>query len=212
MVTIEQKVLLFSKLINQLMSNEFKESLNSLEKEYEKKIERNKKDTQIEVKKIINDAYKKRDLEFSEQNSNSRISIKKEYMLAKQKCFDKLMDTLKLEIDKFITSDNYKDYLMKIISEVAIESSQLKDITIYITDNDYIKYSNLLEKGLKDIGFDEKIFKIMKTKEKIVGGLIIEDNINKVRLDLSIKSLLKDNEADIMQMLFEALEAGEVNE
>ena len=98
------------------------------------------------------------------------------------------MDKLKLEIDKFVLSDSYKDYLKKIISEVADEKLQFKNITIYVTNNDYMRYSDLLEKEFKNIGFDEKAYKVVKTDENIIGGLMIEDNINKVRLDLSNKS------------------------
>jgi len=212
MVTIEQKVLLFSKLINQLMNTQFKEGLTNLEEEYSGKLEKNKKDTDLEVKKIINSANKKRDLEISRAYSSLKINEKREYMLVKEKCFNKLMDSLKAHIDEFIKSDIYKDYLLKLVNEFSLEKKHMNNITMYVTDNDYNKYFDIFNKALKDLGYNDDDYKIAVTKDKIIGGFVVEDNIEKLRIDLSIKSLLDDNKPYIMQILFEALEEGGNNE
>lgn len=212
MVTIEQKVLLFSKLIDQLMNTQFKEGLKNLEEEYSGKLEKNRKDTDLEVKKIINSANKKRDLEISRAYSGLKINEKKEYMLVKEKCFNKLMDSLKSYIDEFIKSDIYKDYLLKLISEFSLEKKHIKNITMYVTNNDYNKYFDILNKALKELGYNDDNYKIAVAKDKIIGGFVVEDNIEKLRIDLSIKSLLDDNKPYIMQILFEALEEGGNNE
>lgn len=212
MVTIEQKVLLFSKLIDQLMNTQFKEGLKDLEVEYSGKIEKSRKDTDLEVKKIINNAHKKRDLEISKAYSSLKISEKKEHMLVKEKCFNKFMGSLKLYIEGFINSDEYKEYLLRLVSEISAEENHVNNITMYVTRDDYNKYSDLLSKELKRLGYNDDSYKISISKDNIIGGFVVEDNIEKIRINLSIKSLLEDNKPYIMQMLFEALEAGVDNE
>lgn len=212
MVTIEQKVLLFSKLIDQIMSTKFKEGLINLENEYIQKLEKNMKDTDLEVKKIIDNAHKKKDLEVSKTLSTKRINEKKEQMLAKENCFNKLMDSLKLYINEFINSDKYSDYLLRLITNLNLEQNHLNNITIYVTNNDYNKYSDLLNLEFKKIGYNEDSFRINVAKDNIIGGFLIDDNINKFRIDLSVKALLDDNKAYIMQTLFDALEVGGNNE
>ncbi len=212
MVTIEQKVLLFSKLIDQLMNTQFKEGLKDLEVEYSRKLEKNRKDTDLEVKKIIDNAHKKRDLEISKAYSSFKISEKKEHMLIKEKCFNKLMDSLKLYIEEFVNSDEYKEYLLRLVNDISVEENRINNVTMYVTNKDYNKYSDLLSNELKRLGYNDDSYKISISKENIIGGFVVEDNIEKIRINLSIKSLLDDNKPYIMQMLFEALEAGVDNE
>ena len=212
MVTIEQKVLLFSKLIDQLMNAQFKEGLKNLEVEYNGKLEKNKKDTDLEVKKIINNANKKRNLEISKAYSSFKINEKKELMLVKENCFNKFMVRLKSYIEEFIKSDKYKDYLLKLIKEISLEEKHTNSITIYVTSDDYSKYSDLLKNELKKLGYNDDKYTIAVAKDNIIGGFVVEDNVDKFRINLSIKSLLEDNKSYIMQMLFEALEAGVDNE
>ena len=212
MVTIEQKVLLFSKLIDQLMNTHFKEGLKNLEEEYSVKLEKNRKNTDLEVKKILNNASKKRDLEVSKAYSNFKINEKKEHMLVKENCFNKFMISLNAYIDEFIKSDRYKDYLLKLLKEISTEENHIDNLTIYMTKNDYNRYSELFSMELKKLGYNDDNYKIVVVKDYIIGGFIAEDSVDNFRINLSIKSLLDDKKPYIMQMLFEALEGGVDNE
>lgn len=226
MVTIEQKMILFSRLIYQLMNAEFKEVLKNLEADYNDRLEKNKRDIDSEVKKIINNAHKKRDLEVSKIHSTLRINEKKEYMLIREKYYNKFMDRLKAYIYEFVKSDGYKSYLLGLINGIGLKEEamsnpvtpacgnncmgiNIKDISLYMTSKDYDLYSDLLSAELKKFGYEDGGYKIAVSKDNIIGGFIIEDNIDKFRIDLSIKSLLDDNKEYIMKILFEALESGE---
>ena len=47
----------------------------------------------------------------------------------------------------------------------------------------------------------------------MIGGLIVEDVLDKVRIDLSIASYFEESKAFIIESVFEAIrEAGEVDE
>ena len=212
MVTIEQKVLLFSKLIDQLMNSQFTEGLKNLEAEYSVKLEKNRKSTDLEVNKILSNAKKKRDLEISKAYSNFKINEKKEYMLVKENCYNKFMVSLKSYIDDFIKSDKYKDYLLKLINDINLEKNHISNMIIYMTNNDYNRFSELISMQLKSLGYNDDSYKIVVAKDNIIGGIIVENNVDKFRLNLSIKAVLEDNKPYIMQMLFEALEAGVDNE
>ncbi len=226
MVTIEQKMILFSRLIYQLMNAEFKGVLKNLEADYNEKLEKNKRDIDSEVKKIVNNAHKKRDLEVSKIHSTLRINEKKEYMLIREKYYNKFMDRLKAYIYEFVKSEGYKSYLLRLINGIGLKEEamhnpitpacenncigiNIKDISLYMTSKDYDLYSELLSAELKKFGYEEGSYRIDVSNDNIIGGFIIEDNIDKFRIDLSIKSLLDDNKDFIMKILFEALEAGE---
>ncbi len=206
MVTIEQKIILFSRLIYQLMNSNFKEVLQDLESEYDKKFEENKHNIDLQVKKIVNSAHKKRDLEVSKIQGTLKMNEKKEYMLEKEKCYEKFMNKLKAYIFEYVKSESYKNYLLKLINDIGLKCTDMNDISLYLTKEDHGKYSDLLGKELQKLGYKENNYKIEILKNSIIGGFVIEDNINKIRIDLSIKSLLDDNREYIMKILFEALE------
>jgi vacuolar-type H+-ATPase subunit E/Vma4 len=50
-----------------------------------------------------------------------------------------------------------------------------------------------------------------QAKEDIIGGFIAEDQENDMRIDMSLKALLEDNKAFIMQTFFQAIETGDQN-
>lgn len=206
MVTIEQKIILFSRLIYQLMNANFKEVLQNLEIEHEKRFEENKRDIDLQVKKIISNAHKKRDLEVSKIQGTFKINEKKEHMLKKEKYYDKFMSKLETYVEKFVKGESYKDYLLKLINGIGLKDSEIKNLSLYLTKDDYSRYSDLLSKELKNLGYKEENYKIDISNYNIIGGFVIEDNINKFKVDLSIKSLLEDNKDYIMKVLFEALE------
>lgn len=207
MVTIEQKLILFSRLIYQLMNANFKEVLKNLESDYNDKFEKNKKDIDSQAKKIISNAQKKRDIEVSKIQGNLKINEKKEYVLAKERCYDKFMDKLKVRTNEFVKGASYKDYLLKLINGIGLKDSEMKEISLYLSKEDYSNYKDLIANELKKSGYPEDNFKIEPSKDNIIGGFVIEDNINNFKVDLSIKSLLEDNKDYIMKILFEALEA-----
>ncbi len=206
MVTIEQKIVLFSKRTYQLMNANFKETLQELETEYDKKFEENKNYVDLQVKKIISNAHKKRDLEVSKIQGTLKMNDKKEYMLEKERCYEKFMNKLKAYINDYVKGESYKDYLLKLINGIDLKPTEMNDISLYLTNEDYGKYKNLLSEELKKLGYSENNYKVEAINSSIIGGFIIDDNINKIRIDLSIKSLLDDNKEYIMKILFEALE------
>lgn len=206
MVTIEQKIILFSRLIYQLMNANFKEDLLNLENEHEKKFEESKRDIDLQVKKIISNSNKKRDLEVSKIQGTLKINEKREHMLEKEKYFDKFMAKLEAYVEQFINGESYKDYLLKLINGIGLKDSEIKSLSLYMTKNDYSRYYDLLSKELQNLGYKEENYKIEISNFNIIGGFVIEDNINKFKIDLSIKSLLEDNKDYIMKVLFEALE------
>ncbi len=206
MVTIEQKIILFSRLIYQIMNANFKEVLQNLESEHDKRFEESKRDIDMQVKKIISSAHKKRDLEISKINGTLKINEKREHMLEKEKYYDKFMAKLEAYIKEFVKGEAYKDYMLKLINGIGLKDSEIKNLNLFMTKDDYSKYSDLLSNELKKLGYKEENYKIEITNQDIIGGFVLEDNINNFKVDLSIRSLLEENQDYIMKVLFEALE------
>ncbi|MEN6313174.1 MAG: V-type ATP synthase subunit E [Clostridiaceae bacterium] len=209
MVTIEQKLSLFSKLLNRSMDDKFKEAMEKLKKEYEEKLRKNREAVYKEAEDIINRSVKKAEAEKIEMINKIRISSKKEYMDVKEKHLSLFMDHLKEEIENFIQSEKYGGYLVTQVDRM-IGTKELKDsFVLYMTRRDYDKYSDNIRQELLKSGRKECSFKM--ADDSIIGGFIAEDAAGSIRLNFSVKALLEDNMPYIMQTLFQAIEAGETD-
>lgn len=209
MVTIEQKLSLFSKLLNRSMDDKFKEGMEKLKKEYEEKLRKNREAVYKEAEDIINRSAKKAEAEKIEMINKIRISSKKEYMDVKEKHLSLFMDHLKEEIENFIQSEKYGGYLVTQVDRM-IGTKELKDsFVLYMTRRDYDKYSDNIRQELTKSGRKDCSFKI--ADDSIIGGFIAEEAAGRIRLNYSIKALLEDNMSYIMQTLFQAIEAGDTD-
>ncbi len=210
MVTIEQKLLLFSKLLNQSMDKKFQEELAELEEQYNTKLQKSKDEVDKEAKNIVETARKKVEAGRNEIQSKTKISIKKESMEVKEKYFNILMSHLRTNLNEFVVSQKYKNYLLKNISQFNREINSITgdELIIYLTKKDNEKFSSLIRQEIDSKhSFKNIVFKVID--DSIIGGIIIDFPQSNLRIDMTIKSVLEENETYIMQTLFEALEAGE---
>jgi V/A-type H+-transporting ATPase subunit E len=212
MVTIEQKLLLFSKLINNSMDKSLNEELKELEKQYDLKIKKSMDEANQMAKSIEERAAKKAEMKKTESLSRSKVIIKREIIVLKEKYYYTFMETFKKRLSDFIVSDKYKSYLKSLISslENLLNSYGECNLVIQLTENDKQRHAEFIEselsknKSCKSIEF--------KTTNDIMGGFIAVIPDKDIKMDLSIDAVLEDNKTYIMQTIFEALEAGDLNE
>lgn len=209
MVTIEQKLLLFSKLLNQSMNHTFDEELKKLEKQYDEKIQKNKEEIDLEVEEIIEKAKKNYEIKKNQNTSKSKVILKKEKMLLKEKYYNLFIDKLKTKLNLFVKSKEYENYLSNIIMNLNDELFSNYKVTIHLTKFDYDKYGEYIREKVKKRFNSDCSFSFLGT---IIGGLIIENTEKNFRVDMSIDSILEENKFYIMQTLFNAIEAGEIND
>jgi vacuolar-type H+-ATPase subunit E/Vma4 len=207
MVTIEQKLSLFSNLLHRTMDEAFKVEMEKLRKEYEVKMQKDREAVDKEAENIINAARKRAEAERTELVSRNRVELKKEYMFLKEKYFSVLMDRLKKELETFAGSEDYTAYMKRLAGKLAALAPGSKRLEIFLAGRDCDKYPVLLKKVLAGERQAELDFK--PAEDDIIGGFIAEDPENDIRIDMSLKALLEDNKSFIMQTLFQAIETGD---
>lgn len=212
MVTIEQKLLLFSKLLHQSMDKKFAEELEEIEKQYGHKLQKNKDEVDKQVEDIEENARKKVKAGKVEIISKTKMSIKKENMSVREKYFKIFMSRFQDSLKEFVQSDKYKQYLLGLIEKLNEEMGNLEtdNLIIYLTETDNVKYGSLIKQEILSKQNCKNInLKIIN--ESVIGGIIVEYPENSLRINMTIEAVLEENESFIMQTLFEALEAGEYN-
>lgn len=212
MVTIEQKLLLFSKLLHQSMDKKYAEELEEIEKQYEYKLQKNKEEVDKEVEAIEENARKKVETGNTERISKAKINIKKESMSVKEKHFKILMEHFKNTLNEFVESEKYKQYLLNLLVKLSEEMSSIDsdNLIIYLTQKDNDNFGLLIKHELESkYKYNNIAFKTIN--DNVIGGIIAEYPEKNIRIDLTIRAVLEENESYIMQTLYEMLEAGEHN-
>lgn len=207
MVTIEQKLLLFSKLINHSMEKDFKDELKELEKQYSLRFDSSKDEIDAAAQSIEERARKKAEMRRTESLSKQAVNIKRGILLQKEKCYYIFMEKLKSRLTEFVNTEEYKTYLLNLIKKINITDENY-DWVIYLTESDNKRYSELIKEELKKNNINIEF----KNSYNIIGGLIVIDKDKNTKIDFSIDSVLEDNKTYIMQTIFDALEAGGIGE
>jgi len=209
MVTIEQKLAMFSNLLHRSMNEKFLDEMDKLRKSYEILNRENKAEVDEQAEEILNKAYKKAESEKTELISKIRISAKKEYMDVREKLFNTMMEHLTDKIYNFMRSDEYGEYLSSLAKKLIEEDPGTGPLIIYLTGADHEKYAKLLMSKFPDARQTELVMKL--ADDSIIGGLIAESPDMNIRMNLSVKALLEDNRTFMMETLYKALEAGEAD-
>ena len=208
MVTIEQKLVLFSKLLNQSMNLKYEEELNRLEKDFQLKIQKAKEKVDKLAQETEDRAAKKAELRYAESSSKSKIAMKRDIMSVKEKYFDMFMNSLRIKLRDFVQSKEYKTYLYKNILKLNNELKEYdkSDLIICLSTKDLNEYGDYIK---SEISRHHEV--TLKTVD-ITGGFVALVPSKNIKFDFSIDSVLEDNKTFIMQTLLEALKAGEYND
>lgn len=203
MVTIEQKLSMFNKLLKRSMDDNFAAEIEFLRKDYSKKLQQSKSDADKEAKNIEENAYKRAEKEKAKILNQSAIAQRTEYMSAKEELFSAMLENLKSRIGEFIRSKEYKDYLISLAKQLSDSEKPSEHISILMTAADIKQYGEDVKLALTDL------FKgapnIKAANAHMIGGLILMNSESDIRIDLSIKTLLEEGKPAMMQILFQEL-------
>ena len=208
MVTIEQKLTLFSKLLHQDIKDEMEQRFYELEKEYQKDSAESKLRIDKEANDIIEQAKRKAESKKIELISKGRLSSKKETMFTKEKVVDRFMAALENRIKAFILTPPYRAYLNQSISELNSLKGYTNPLVVYVTQYDFEANREFIQNALIEIGISSQKLSFKQIGDEILGGFIIEDSLLNMRIDQSIRAMLEENKDSIVEQI--TLAIGEV--
>ncbi|MDF2614949.1 MAG: H+transporting two-sector ATPase subunit [Clostridia bacterium] len=213
MVTIEQKLTLFSKLLHQDIKQEIDNKMIELDKEYEQKILKDKKSADKAAETIIQNAVKRAEAKKTELISKGKMSSKREMMLAKERYITTFIENLKRKIRVFTQTEAYKAYLGQYLNQFKDLNGYENDLIIYMTQLDYNNHKEYVKEKLISLGLNGEKLSFQITDDSILGGIIVEDPKLNMRIDTSIAALIQDSKGYIIESVFGAIgEVGEILE
>lgn len=213
MVTIEQKLALFSKLLHQDIKNNIDEEVEKLSKEYENKVDQHKARIDKQGTTLIEQSIKRAEMKKVEMISRSKIFSKKEEMLTKEKLIDTFMERLKNRIRDFTQTTEYEKYLLNSTKAFIPFAQSINPLTVYLTKQDSIRYAQKIAMQLENIGISKDLLSFEEKEDNMLGGIMIEEKGSNTRIDMSVAMQLEEAKEHMIERLFEELaKAGEMLE
>ena len=183
MVTIEQKVKLFSKLIYQEVDYDIQEKQTLMKQEQSEILERA---TQA-AKKQANEILRANEYRVGEQHSKAigkaKIENKREILKAREACVTKMLQKLESKISAFIETPDYEKYIKNCIQKSTKMMEVGTPLRAVVSKADAKRLKVMLERYN---------FSIEIAQQPIMGGIIIVDPKNNTQVDFSFDTTLKD--------------------
>jgi V/A-type H+/Na+-transporting ATPase subunit E len=189
MTTIDDKLELFNKLIFDKIYTEKKIEIDKFYKEKEEVLIKEKEKQEEKRIAFINDADKKGRLKENEIVAKEEIVISQKLLALKKELLSETASALKDRIREFTKTEEYKDFLFKLI-EQSEEILDDKNYILSLTDQDKEKYGDEIKKQ-----FSEKIkgnIELKSSELDILGGLIIEESEGNYRINNTLLNKLDD--------------------
>lgn len=209
MITVEEKLEIFLKIVYREEEEKFQRALKELEDMNLKALEDKRKELETHRDEIVR---RKISMARIERNEAMAKAIEKNKAQLRQKRKD-LQDQLLKEIlkkaDHFVDTDEYYEYLCENINKYLKEFEN-NEVVVYVREKDKESIKGCI-KGL--VAVTGKSFVIETMSDEKIGGFVISNSEKTYNIDHSLKTLIEEKEYTIGQRLSLALgKAGESNE
>ncbi|WZL73472.1 V-type ATP synthase subunit E [Clostridiaceae bacterium 35-E11] len=212
MVTIEEKLGIFTKLVLDKVQHEFDEELQEINRNNTERIQAHQARLEKEREKTIKEMTKKAEVEKNKMISKAHLDQKRKILFKRQEILEKQIQNLKKKALLFTDTEEYKIHLKKQLREILTNLSNEKAIILYLTHKDMTKHKVFLLQEARNYGFDGINIEVSPAGEEIIGGMIGVNQSRTLKIDASILSKIEENRQLIGKKLYDALKkAGGLN-
>ncbi|MEJ5272521.1 MAG: V-type ATP synthase subunit E [Spirochaetota bacterium] len=176
----------FSEIISKLISD-YEAQKKQIEREWDDKIQKRKKEIDIEIESIFDTKAKEIERQIEEQHHsrflNAKLQQKNLVLKKKRQIIDEIFEEAYKQICE-MDDEKYFDTLLSLIEKYSENKQQI----ILLSEKDFSKYKDKLKKKLEE----KKLkFKDILTSDKLKNGLILYDDEKKIETNLSFESIMK---------------------
>ncbi len=208
MITLDNKMELFSKVVLEKIKKEYNTTMKEIDKRHlivrEEKMQDLGNESQIYVRDMQSRAIEERKKIISKSKGQARKNI----LIKREELFIKLNELLVDKVKLFCSSEEYEPLLSKKINEILSDIVVLDgELIILCREND----SLMIEKILKNSGIDNPLKIVFD--EHILGGFTMIHRLKGIKINLSLNSIIEENNVYIGSLIYELLEeAGDKSE
>lgn len=207
MITIEDKLNIFYKIVLEKEKEESLKVLNEIEEKNKATLDKHRERLFKVKDDIIEKSIKNGEVKKDELISQEIVEARKRIFTKKEGLLDDLILSLEKKAKDFVNSEEYSQYLLDGIGRVLKDIGD-KYIIIYLKNEDRLRLSGSIAKIGIEIG---KKISFENATEDIIGGFIVSDIDKKYLIDESFKGKIEENKYLIGEELYSTLgKAGDI--
>ncbi|OOO00541.1 MAG: hypothetical protein ATN35_06900 [Epulopiscium sp. Nele67-Bin004] len=200
MVTIEQKLDLFAKIMQQDIDKDVEERYQQIQREYEEKKEIALQEANKKAIAYIEEGKNNIDIEISEIQAKVKIKSKQDIMKAKEKFIEQIYDELYAKIMTYTETTAYQHLLRRQLRKVMDYCKQTAQI--YVSEADAKRYKTLIVQFLSAEGLGN--IQVVGTNKIRLGGIILK--VDNMQIDLSLDSEIVSKTDEFNEQILERLQ------
>ncbi|MBZ4663063.1 MAG: hypothetical protein JG776_745 [Caloramator sp.] len=197
MITIEEKLNLFTKLVYEKVEKENRIVIQKFEEEYGKILSEKKKEFEEKASKLDKKVKSEIELYRTQTLSKAHIRGKKIILERKNNIYNKAIEDVICYINENKNKKEYKQYFSnKLIS--IIKNNDIKEANLIVNRQDWNLWGSDVEGELRSV------LKVI-FDENVSGGFILVDFKNNFKYDFSIENIVEEYREKIGEKLFAML-------
>lgn len=191
MITIEEKLKIFSKIVVDKINNEYERVVLRLDKEGEVALDEYKKDLQRHALDYEKSFIEKGETEKRRIISKVNIEKKKHILNTKDDLVKSVVKELYERVEKFTNENEYQSFIKTLSEKTMQEITNCNGFTLMMTDKDLKEHSSILLNIIKEK--NDCIVKTETLDNKYIGGFIVFNEDKSLKWDCTIKAIIDEN-------------------
>ncbi len=206
MITVEEKLEIFHKIVYREEEEKFLKALENMEEMNQTALEEKKKELLATRDEIIRKKVSMAKIESNEALAKAIEKNKAQLRQKRRDLQDQLMSEILKKADQFVETEEYSEYLCEHIDKYLKEFEN-DEVVLFVRERDKEAIKGCIM-GL--VAVTGKKFTIETMDDEKIGGFVISDSERTYNIDHSLKTLIEEKEYTIGQRLSLALgKAGE---
>lgn len=209
MITVEEKLDIFHRIVYRDEEEKFLKALKELEEQNKKLLEDKKEEMKLIGEEIIRRKVNQAKVERNEVKSESLEDTKAKLRQKRKELEDDIVKSIIDKAKEYVKTKEYGEYLCQNLDKYLVEFEE-DEIVLILRENDKLISENCLKKLKTATG---KTFIVQTMDEEKIGGFIISDKERSFNIDHTLRTLIEEKEYMIGKKLTQALgEVGEIDE
>jgi len=207
MITVNDKLKLFTKRIIDRQQDEYDDKVQALEEKMVVELEERKQMLVKDRTRYETSLLKGVKTERSQRLSNARSERKRRLLLKRKEMIDVLLTGVKDYTLDFVNTKEYETYLKKMIEKHQEMIHKMGSFTMYVHERD-LKFKEMFIDLFGKLELE--CTSIEASEKRMLGGAVLIKSDKTTRMDLSLDSVIEDNKKYMGQLIYDMLEeAGE---
>lgn len=199
MITVEEKLKLFTKLVYDKIEKENQTEIDKYNSEYGNIIDEKKNEFEKQAEKMNSEKMKEIDKKKNQIISRAKVEEQKLLLQKKKEIFDEAVEEIKNYSKEFTDSEDYKKLLLKNLKESMEDLKESKNISFYVIERDRDKFKNIIVEMYPDTNFK------IDVDDNLIGGFTVQDEDNNIKIDMSLMSKIESSKEVIGEKLYSML-------